>query len=380
MDNLLSEIISNKIQKTDDDGTLCIYCAKDPINEFQKSIRGTIFEGDTMIYRGFPYTEELTQHDIGKIKQYELEKLRACWSYEGTLLKFLHHPTRGWYITTHRKLDAFQSRWVSRKTFGELFKDALLKYDLDYDNFLSLLDITKRYHFILLSNSDTRIVTRPEFNEELMYLVLYTDSNDVPIWPLESIGKIPITQELKLKDAQEIVDTVAKINPFQLQGIIFYSNDFKKQYRVLNSKYREFANVRNNIASLKYCYILARRDEHQKKLFLELYPEAIEIVKCFEARIHVLAEEIFSVYKRRYIQKQFVRVSKERHAVLQALHSRYFANTPTEITKFKHDSAIKLTNRVPIKIDDVIHILNTFPNPNKIYKMINLNETFLSEK
>lgn len=359
---LLSEIIASGIQKTDDDGTLQIYCAKDPDTKFKKSIRSTIFEGEKLIFRGFPYTEEIS--DVEKIKQYELHKLRACWSYEGTLLKFFYHEVNGWYVTTHRKLDAFKSRWVSKKTFGELFQEALKDYSLNYDDFLKELDKSLRYHILLVSNADTRIVVRPELQKESLYLVLVTDSKDKPIWPprwpQSSNFKIPSSCNLNVNSAEEIVDLVDSIDPFEKQGIIFFNEDFTKQYRVLNAKYRDYANVRNNIANLKYCYVEARRKPDTKAKFIEMYPEEMEIVKCYEERIKVIVQELYQVYKQRYIQQQMVKTSHERHDVLKSIHAHY------------------IETRIPIKIEDVEKIVNNFSRLNKIYKIITKTETFQS--
>lgn len=353
---VLSDILLNKIQKTDDDGSLQIYCSKDPVNEFQKSIRGTIFENETLIYRGFPYTEEFTQFDVNRIQQNNLVKMKACWSYEGTLLKIFYY--KKWYISTHRKLDAFKSRWISVKSFGEIFVHGLQKYNLSFESFLQLLDTNKRYHFILLSTKETRIVANPELISETMFLVLTSNTNDEPIWPIEQIGTIPISQHLEIDSAEQIIDMVSNIDPFEKQGIIFYSDDFSKQYRVLNSKYREYASVRNNISSLRYCYILVRKDERQKKLFFELYPFTVDMMKTIENRILKLVDEMFAIYKRRYVLKQYVHVSQERHMILQLIHKQY------------------LETKIPITIDDVLDLINKFPYSNKIYKIINFNETY----
>jgi hypothetical protein len=353
---LLSEIIASGIQKTDDDGTLQIYCAKDPDTKFKRSIRGTIFEGEKLIYRGFPYTEEVI--DVEKIKQYELQKFRCCWSYEGTLLKFFYHEVKGWYATTHRKLDAFKSKWVSKKTFGELFEEALTNYNLNYTEFLNGLDKTKRYHVMLISNADTRIVVRPELQNELLYLVLVTDNTDVPVWPACWNFKIPVSKPVEINSPEHIVELAENINPFEKQGLIFFNDDFTKQYRVLNSRYRDYSNVRNNIANLKYCYVEARRNKDTKAKFLEMYPEVEEMTKFYEERIKVIAQELYQVYKQRYIQQQMVKTSHERHDILKTIHSYY------------------LETRAPVKLDDVERIINNFNRPNKIYKIISRNETF----
>ena len=46
-------------------------------------------------------------------------------AHEGSLLRaFCVNDT--WYITTHRKLDAFRSKWASRQSFGAQFVESLV--------------------------------------------------------------------------------------------------------------------------------------------------------------------------------------------------------------------------------------------------------------
>jgi hypothetical protein len=54
---LLDEIKRHQIAMTDDDGTYQVYCSSSPQSEFECLIRGYIFKGRQLIYRGFPFTE-----------------------------------------------------------------------------------------------------------------------------------------------------------------------------------------------------------------------------------------------------------------------------------------------------------------------------------
>jgi hypothetical protein len=362
----LSDIIESGIQNTDDDGILQIYCAGDSDTKSKKKFRGVIFEGQNLVYRGFPYTEEI--FDLDDIRLNKLDKLRCCWSYEGTILKFFYHvpsndeyrkklvETTGqegkWYCTTHRKLNAFESRWISKLSFGQLFEKALEKYNLDYKNFLELLDKSKRYHFLLVSSQETRIVIKPELQKETIYLVLMTDCFDRPLDLPWNCDPIPVSETVEIENCEHILKIIESINPFEKQGLLFFNGDCLKQYRILNHKYRQFVNVRNNIPNLKFCYVEVRKDPELAKRFLELYPEETENTAFIEKRIDVIAGELYEVYKQRYIHQQIIKVSHERHDILKIIHDQY-KNT-----------------RKPIKIDDVYRIINSYSKTNKLYKII----------
>lgn len=349
---LLNKIWENNILKTDDDGELQVYCSKNPKSDLELRIRGVIFNNEKMIYKGFPFTEEIAVDDVEQLEKLNLDSLLKTWSYEGTMLKFIYYKDK-WMCSTHRKLNAFQSRWSSRSSFGDMFKSAWSHYNEgDFEStFYTSLDTSKRYHFLLLSNADTRVVVKHQ--KEKLYLILVTNANDDPLWPLEKILNIPTSTFLEFNSIKEIVDAVESCNPFEKQGIIMYSRDFSIQYRILNSTYKKYQNVRNNISCLKYCYATVRNDEEKRNLFFELYPDASEIVKWFEARLGVIAAELFQVYKRRYIQKQYVIQSPERHTLLQAIHKRY------------------LETKKRVTIDDIQFILNNWTFTGGLFKIVN---------
>lgn len=349
---LLNNIKNSSIVKTDDDGELQVYCSRDPKTEFEYGIRGVIYNKEKMVYRGFPYTEEMNTQDH-RISKLDLSSLRMTKSYEGTLLRLFHFNGR-WYLTTHRKLNAFMSRWTGTSTFGDQFAYALTKYGYrSYDAFLEKLDPELRYHFLLINNAKTRIVIKPELQNESIYLVLVTKDDDVPILPFPKVGTIPPSEELYFKDKQELLNYVDAINPFEFQGVLLYSQDYKKQYRILNNKYQKYIEVRNNISCLKYCYAVCRHDEEKRKLYMELYPDCIEIVKWYDERINIIAQELFSVYKLRHISKQYVIVSPERHGILQAIQRRY------------------VETKKPVQIEDVLFVINTYGYPNRVHKIVN---------
>jgi len=340
------------IAKTDDDGELQVYCSRNPVTPFERRIRGVIFNNNQLIYRGFPYTQELTSHDP-RLDSLDLASFHVKNSYEGSLLKLIYFNHR-WRLTTHRRLDAFSSLWADVcKTFGQQFVELLVAYGFpSYEAFLNELDQTKRYHFIIVNNQYTRIVIKPELQKESLYLVLVTDSDDNVVYPFPNVGRIPVSQTLNFESMAAVQDYVDNIDPFEMQGVILYSPDYRQQYRILNSRYQTYMKVRNNIPCLKFCYAVCRNDPEMKRLYAELYPECSDLSNWVEERLKVIIEELWRDYKLRYIRKRYLRVSSERHGILQTIQKRY------------------LETRKPVQIEDVRFAVDTYAFPIRLYKII----------
>ena len=355
---LLDEIKRHQIAMTDDDGTYQVYCSSSPQSEFECLIRGYIFKGRQLIYRGFPFTEEMTCDNVTRLDKINLADFKISWSYEGTIVKFLYVDGK-WLMTTHRKLNAFKSRWASKASFGHLFVEALQKdYGFSsYEDFLDQLQTTRRYHFILINNADNRIVVRPELQKESIYLVLVTDERDQRLEVHEAIGFIPINETIRFDTVVDLVRAVSAIDPFEKQGVLLFSDDYRVQYRVLNSVYADYASVRNNISCRAFCYCIARRDADKRRKYLELYPDSAPIADWFELRIPVIAAELLLAYKNRYIMKNYVHVSQERHGLLLKIQQYYVE------TKRHHPVHKRIT------LADVTRIINAYDYPARVFKI-----------
>ncbi len=81
-----------------------------------------------MILQGFPYsneqiiTEKSTEEEISFL--YKNNDWTITEAIEGTLIRIFYFNDK-WIITTHRKLDAFKSKWGSEKSFGDILKKLL---------------------------------------------------------------------------------------------------------------------------------------------------------------------------------------------------------------------------------------------------------------
>ena len=137
---LTKEVIiaqGNKIRlvDTDPDNKIDLFCFVRCVAETEdvvKACRGAVVYDDKVIVQTYGYTEEYTTDDKDKMEAWSstISNLTVHEAQEGSLLRVFSVNSK-WYITTHRKLDAFRSKWSSRKSFGEQFVDALVA---EYNN------------------------------------------------------------------------------------------------------------------------------------------------------------------------------------------------------------------------------------------------------
>ena len=199
--------------------------------------------------KAFPYTSEYNHTEIDTIKR-QIGNFRD-WtfyeSHEGALLRMFNFNGK-WYISTHRKLDAFRSKWASRDSFGtlfkaalssveevnELFRNSLPQGDDIIERFQSILDKNKHYMFLVHNNKDNRIVCSSPDRPTVYHVGTFFEGNLIMT---ENVN-IPSPKKLGFLNSDELLNYVNKTSYKNLQGVIGFTND-NRQLKIVHEDYQD---------------------------------------------------------------------------------------------------------------------------------------------
>jgi hypothetical protein len=328
-----------EIELTDFDENLQIFsykkCDMDTSDEVKK-YRGAVFNGNTLLLKS-NYTPEYDENS--KISEVlstipfdpnNNYKLRYFPSEEGSVIRIFFF--KKWYISTHRSLDAFKSKWASKVSFGEIFEQAIEHLGMKLDVLLSSLEQDKVYLFFIKNIQENRIVCKVPEHPDVLYLgfssltitdkftIAYDSKTINPI-----LSQIPIQVPLYFRSFDQIFSYVKYTDPFVRQGILIIRED-GQQVKLINSKYQLYTKVRGNETSIDYRYICVRNNPVYSQLLRELYPDHIPTFKLYEELIFQAAKNIHKVYIDRFINKTFVKTDQYSHVIIKDAHSRHLAN------------------------------------------------------
>jgi hypothetical protein len=345
-----------------------IRCSNDEV-DFIKQCRGLVYHGDKLIMKAFSYTSEYAHDEIETINTVlsDFDKYTFYKAYEGALIRMFYFGNR-WYVSTHRKLNAFRSKWASKESFGILFKKALeceneinknfrdriknMSEDNILEKFQSTLDKEKQYMFLLRNNVDNRIVSQPPspFETRLYHVGTFVNSE---LTLNENVGishpeKVSFTN---VKQLSEYIST--NINPKSHQGIVcFGPNNY--QVKVLHRDYLEMSRVRGNEPSIKFRYLQVRMNKKLTELLYELYPEQKTVFDEYERIIYDIANGIYKAYVQRFIKKNYITVPVEEYQVVKACHSWHLSDK--ENNRISLERVIKTLNeQSATNINHMIH-------------------------
>lgn len=353
--------LGNRVKLSDEDkeAGLELYCyvkCDNSDNELLQRCRGIVFHGDEVILQSFPYTVEMNNTEVDRINDLfstDLTKFSFYDSHEGALIRVFNYSGK-WYVSTHRKLNAFRSKWSSYDSFGVIFGESLYSEAQnnpelhtalgDYSResilpqFFRLLNPEKQYMFLVRNTKDNRIVCSPPERPMLYHVGTFVNKRLV----LEETLPVPYPKALPITSVDELMEYVASVDIYKLQGVIVFSDD-NKQYKIMNSMYQHLFNVRGNEPSVKFRYLQIRMNRKMTDMLYSLYPENAHLFDEYENNLYDIARFIYDSYVNRYIHKNFVSVPKEEYSIMNECHSWHIQD--------------RKTNKV--KLEKVLEVMNT---------------------
>lgn len=324
---------------SDEDNKLDMFCyvrCSETDNSFLKQCRGVVFNENNLVMKAFPYTTEYNNTEVENITQTigDFKKWTFYDAHEGALIRMFHFNGK-WYVSTHRKLNAFRSKWASRDSFGtsfkaalsseeevnEVFRNGLSEGENILERFQSTLDTRKQYMFLVRNNKDNRIVCSPPDRPTVFHVGTFVDGKLVMT---ENVN-IPHPKKLQFTNVDELLHHVKETSYRDLQGVIGFTDD-NRQIKVIHQDYQDLFRARGNEPSIKFRYLQIRMNRRFVNMLYHLYPEMTDIFDEYENILYDICRSIYRAYVQRFIKRRYVTVPREEFAVIRECHSWHLAN------------------------------------------------------
>lgn len=400
------ETLDNYIKATDTDEThgLTNFCYvndpktddeqfKDNVELIQKC-RGIVFDGKKVVMRAFSHNDEFGESEMGLITEKltgigggDLSKgLKLCRfyeSHEGALIRMFNYKGV-WFTTTHRKLNAFKSKWGSCESYGSTFKKALknqinLREELSnsvkntdtnfFDGFQNTLDPANQYMFLVRNTNENRLVSTAPDLETMYHVGTFVNGEldmDVDI-------NVQKPRSLTFDTVESLHEYISTTHPADTSGLVVFCPG-NLQFKISSNAYMSMFNVRGNQPSVKFRYLQIRTDKASNDTIRMMYPDNIKEFDEYEQLLSDIAKKIHDAYMQRFIHKQFVSVPVGEYMVIKCAHTWFWSDRDnrkvtfnvirdilneqkatslnTMIKKHKHDLFIKEKEEKNVKAKD----------------------------
>ncbi len=328
------------VKKTDEEGNISVYCyteCADTDTDLVKNARGLVYEDDVLVVKSYPYTIEYeVEDDAGEIeKLLVMHKPKECVlydSFEGFLIRtfYLHEK---WFIATHRKLDAYKTRWSCTKTLGELFELAInSEYDTNSNfqqgvdangtdetvlqRFMGTLDKTVCHTFLVLNNEENRLVCNPPSRPTLYFTGVFSMESSNPQLDFPSLVPSPPKKQFDFVD--DIFAYVAKSDSAVQQGLVVFTPT--TQFKIISKDYKYLQAIRGNEVSIRFRYLQLRMDKEKRGALAYLYPAMNEQFDLYENTIYLIAKHLKTAYINRYAHKDSTAIPPSNYYIIKQCH------------------------------------------------------------
>jgi len=290
------------------------------------------------------------QTDIIKQLSNETPNQRIEAIIDGTIVYLWYHPlTQQWEISTNRKEDAHESRWVNQ-SYGELFDNIFptkKKEELDKDC----------VYIFVLTHPDNIIVINPQ-QYELYHLTTYNRKTLLEVDTLINIKKPIIFQDMTIQQMIELANTNAGAVGFM---VVKKVDDLVLRYRFETKAYIEAYALRKefftgNDIEMSIIRLMCCQDAKKMEVFWHYYPIYKHTYLEINRRIHQLAMMLYREYGMRYKQHINMFVNPIHHRMLSEIHKIY------------------LTERKSIQLDTILKYLYTLPPEQQVKLRVALTQ------
>jgi len=300
----------------------------------------------------FPYTEEFSVANIDAVDSLVKEGEWYFYpSYEGSIIRIIHDEQDGTIkriVSTHKKLDAFESYWGSNKSYGELFKDEVyrmftakeetskLSRDDVFNLFLDSLDTNRHYTFLMCSNEENKVVS--SLDNKILFVGSFDRESNTYQPHTSGIESCVINFEVPVKieieSSQDILDYMGKVDYRHQQGIIAIRRDKFDLFKIIDDTYKMKSMLRGNNSNLIYRYfqLVSLKETDMLLDFVDLFKNSQPAFLQAERDIMEMCIYLHQTYFMRYIQKKFVFVSPIYHSVLKSIHNWHLQDKRNNIT------------------------------------------------
>lgn len=314
-----------------------------------KAVRGHIKTLDgKLVCKSFAYTPEILTTNAELVDRFIKPlvdaQAPAFTSFEGSLLRVWCFENK-WWISTHRRIDAFRSRWGSDISYGELFVQALGRSGLNFENWTASLNKENIYTFLLRNGRKNRIVCDRHENPDIFLVGTFERSAEGEFKYVEASAAnttgLPSTPQVEYATMEDIIAKVNSSDPKNDQGVVFIDREGNSA-KLVNPSYDKLARLRNNEPSIVAAYAKLRTTE-QREEFLELYSDLVEEFTRFETILEDICHNIQRKYVNRFIYRRVAILPPDQYAIMNNIHQMYL-QAKRQNQKFKVD--IELVKRV----------------------------------
>ena len=243
--------------------------------------------------------------------------------YEGTLIRIYHHNNK-WNISTKKMINAYNAKWASSKSFGDMFNEIFG----DFNNYQEVLNEKYCYSF-LMGHKENNILNIN--NNYLVHLNTIDLENNIEIdiqinnesLNIRHISKFnPILINMNKETFTNHIDNLKKDTTMNEIGYMFVNKNGEKQ-KFMKNIYTEIRELWGNTNNRLFRYLHLRKNPDKLKKYLDIFTNDKQQFLTYETYLMNIATFILNIYRNRHISKSITKVPFYLRDIIYNVHGLY---------------------------------------------------------
>lgn len=280
--------------KIEDDYIITRYPSslKNSSNTIIRQARGLIIDRITNKIVCHSLEGSISYNDFKDIYKWD-SNIAIEYCYDGVLINVFYNRDK-WNISTKYCIDADNSRFRSKKSFGELFREVvdITEKELYTSYSYSFLLQHKEYRNVE-DIKDNRIIHLETINVKTGQK-LYTEIEGIN--HPEIIYLSGVFNKMNFKSYEDVL--VYSMNlPWYCPGLMIYSADRKHRCRLVNPTFIQIEEIFKGQTDIRYAIVKnIQEEQNDKELITSLYyPEYIGIISELRIKYNILIDQVWKI-------------------------------------------------------------------------------------
>ena len=262
---------------------------------------------------------------------------------DGTMVNMFYHQDE-WKISTRSNIGA-NNNYYSKRSFRELFYQALNFKESDYDN----LHKEFTYSWVLCHPENQIVVAYPKPFVVLVSVRQVTESGYQELSLMDNFIELAQNDTMVHIPRTYAITTLGEARKFLKQtkmevGLVFkHSNGLRT--KIMNEDYLKGKELRGNTPNMKYLYLEKRQQKGFLKNYLKYFPIYARDFRIYQNEIHTMTSSLHTYYLQVNVKKElkFHQIPFQFRQLVRELHSYHYKTGK----KIYHNVAIEFVNSLP---------------------------------
>lgn len=314
--NILKQILESEPYnlKVKDDNNLFLIHIKENSNTNLKIVNecnGIILDKNTLKIVCYTFDKCLDTNVLPD--NFDNKNLYLEYSLEGTLVRLFYYNEE-WVLSTKKCLDASKARWLSTKSFKDLFYECFDK------NIFENLNKNNCYSF-LITHPENNIVVK--YDKKNIYHVSTRDMTTLKEIDYHVINTIKLERKkIDENNLLQIYNEILLDTNLLYEGFIFIDINYNR-WKLRTTLFNKVRNLWGNSNNKFFRYLELRKNQNLLSEYIMYFNNDRQLFIEYEADIRFFASFISAIYISRHVKKMITKVPYYLFDIIYKLHGNY---------------------------------------------------------